>query len=227
VHRLHYDSMLVRPQDLTAAARIRQAALEGFARSGVASTSLRDVARAAGVSPGLVQHHYRSKAALREAVDQYVIEVAAAALEGLEEVSDPEDLIAALGDRLTLIVREHHHALLYVARGAAEGDESALKLFDAFVALADEQIKRLDEAGLVRNGIDLRWAALHAVVGKLGTALFEPAINRHLETPWRTPEQLERWNRAGTDSFRWGVIKPEAGAVGVRRKPARRPARSA
>jgi len=43
--------------DLNAAARIRNAALEGFAANGVAATSIRDVAAAAGVSPGLVQHH--------------------------------------------------------------------------------------------------------------------------------------------------------------------------
>jgi AcrR family transcriptional regulator len=44
------------PSDLSTYARIRNAALEGFATRGVAATSIRDVATAAGVSPGLVQH---------------------------------------------------------------------------------------------------------------------------------------------------------------------------
>src|SRR2546428_4250086 len=62
-----------RDSDLTAAARIRNAALRHFAARGVAATSIRDVARAARVSPGLVQHHFRSKARLRRAVDEFVI----------------------------------------------------------------------------------------------------------------------------------------------------------
>ena len=59
--------------DLTAAARIREAALRRFAERGVAATSIRDVAKAAGVSPGLVQHHFRSKARLRRAVADHVM----------------------------------------------------------------------------------------------------------------------------------------------------------
>src|SRR2546428_5669021 len=62
-----------RDSDLTAAARIRNAALRHFAARGVAATSIRDVARAARVSPGLVQHHFRAKARLRRAVDEFVI----------------------------------------------------------------------------------------------------------------------------------------------------------
>ena len=59
----------VTPQtDLTPAARIRDAALARFARDGLADTSIRDVARTAGLSPGLVQHHFKTKANLRDAV---------------------------------------------------------------------------------------------------------------------------------------------------------------
>src|SRR5437762_10750424 len=59
--------------DLTAAARIREAALRLFAEHGVSGASIRDVAKAAGVSPGLVQHHFRSKARLRRAVEESVV----------------------------------------------------------------------------------------------------------------------------------------------------------
>src|SRR5204862_374092 len=65
----------IRPvsDDLTSYARIRNAALELFASRGVAGTSIRDVARAAGVSPGLVQHHFGTKAGLQQAVDECVV----------------------------------------------------------------------------------------------------------------------------------------------------------
>src|SRR6059036_3345275 len=56
--------------DLTAKARIRGAAMKLFAAEGVAASSLRAVARAAGVSPGLVVHHFGSKQGLVRAVDE-------------------------------------------------------------------------------------------------------------------------------------------------------------
>ena len=59
--------------DLTAYARIRNAALELYADKGPARTSIREVARAAGVSPGLVQHHFGTKQNLLRAVNEFVI----------------------------------------------------------------------------------------------------------------------------------------------------------
>jgi AcrR family transcriptional regulator len=60
---------------LTTIERIRNAALQIVAGQGVSGTSLRAVAAAAGVSLGLVQHHFATKAGLIEAVDDYVFAV--------------------------------------------------------------------------------------------------------------------------------------------------------
>ena len=57
--------------ELTTVERIRNAALRIVAVQGVAGTSLRAVAAAAGVSLGLVQHHFATKAGLIKAVDDY------------------------------------------------------------------------------------------------------------------------------------------------------------
>ncbi len=53
--------------------RIRNAALKIFAAQGASATSLRTVAAAAGVSLGLVQHHFATKAGLIKAVDDHVL----------------------------------------------------------------------------------------------------------------------------------------------------------
>ncbi|MGH3750942.1 MAG: helix-turn-helix domain-containing protein, partial [Micromonosporaceae bacterium] len=52
-------------EDLTARARIRDAALRLFAERGIGPATIRDIAKAAGVSSGLVRHHFGSKEALR------------------------------------------------------------------------------------------------------------------------------------------------------------------
>ena len=55
------------PEDLTARARIRDAALLHFGEQGFDRATIREIARTAGVSSGLVRHHFGSKQALREA----------------------------------------------------------------------------------------------------------------------------------------------------------------
>lgn len=61
-------------EDLTAKARIRNTALDLYAQYGEERISLRAVASEAGVTLGLVQHHFKTKAGLREAVDQLVVD---------------------------------------------------------------------------------------------------------------------------------------------------------
>ena len=58
--------------DRTAKARIRDAAIVCFAEHGIAATTARKVATAAGVSPGLVMHHFGSMEGLRAACDRHV-----------------------------------------------------------------------------------------------------------------------------------------------------------
>jgi AcrR family transcriptional regulator len=193
--------------DLTSLARIRNAALESFARDGAAATSIRDVAKEAGVSPGLVQHYFATKAALVEAVNGHVVAIATDAFSDLAESSSPVEAQQELGDRVTAFVREHPTAVLYVARAAADGDRAALAIFDAFIAIAQRQWQRLADHDLLRPGTDLTWTSLHAVVLVLGTVLLRGAVERHLPQPFYTPEQLERWNAVSNALFREGTYR--------------------
>jgi AcrR family transcriptional regulator len=61
------------PEDLTARARIRDAAITLFAERGIGPATIRDIAQAAGVSSGLVRHHFGSKEGLRRACDDYAM----------------------------------------------------------------------------------------------------------------------------------------------------------
>jgi AcrR family transcriptional regulator len=62
----------VTADDLTARARIRDAAITCFAATGFGAT-VRQIAARAGVSPGLLNHHFGSKEALREQCDAEVL----------------------------------------------------------------------------------------------------------------------------------------------------------
>jgi AcrR family transcriptional regulator len=200
--------MAMQPSDLTAFARIRNAALELYAAQPIEATSVRDVARAAGVSPGLVQHYFPTKAALRECVNEHVVAIATAAFTDLDSSNSPPESAEELGQRITAFIRDHPTALAYVARAVIEHDEAAVGLFDAFVALAHAQWTRLADDGLLHDDADIEWASLHVVVLNMATLLMEAAINRHLPSPILSPEGLERWRVANTTLFRQGVYRP-------------------
>jgi AcrR family transcriptional regulator len=216
----HGSELPVRESDLSTQARIRNAALAGFAANGVAGTSIRDIASAAGVSPGLVQHHFRTKAGLRAAVDEYVVAVAAEAFADLV----PEDSQAAwagMGDVVTAWVARNTLALRYLARALAEADDAAAEMLRSLLRLADEKwLQPLARADALREDLDRDWAAIHVLIFNLACVLFEPAISRQLAEPFFTPAQLERWNTATTELYRHALIKPErpSSAPGKRRR---------
>jgi AcrR family transcriptional regulator len=195
--------------DLTTFARIRNAALEGFARDGVAATSIRDVAKMAGVSPGLVQHHFPNKAALAETVNDHVISMAVAAFADVPTARSTVDASDELGRRVTTLIHEHPDALRYVARACSEADPGALKLFDTFVSIAEKQWKRLAKDDLLRADTDQQWTALNTIIFNLAPLLFQTALDRHLPDPFLSPQGLERWQAAGTKLFRHGIYQPE------------------
>ncbi|MFC4906687.1 TetR/AcrR family transcriptional regulator [Actinomadura gamaensis] len=215
--------MPVQPSDLSTYARIRNAALQGFADKGVAATTIRDVASAAGVSPGLVQHHFGTKAGLRKAVNDYVIAVAVETFRGLVRDDDAGDgdrgtgdggngdggdgdgarVWGAMGDTVTAWVGDNAVALRYLARALAEGDGEAARIFDALIEIARSGwLAPLDRAGRLRADADRDWAAIHVVVFNLACVFLEPAISRHLPEPFFSADQLRRWNAATTELYR-------------------------
>jgi TetR/AcrR family transcriptional regulator, regulator of cefoperazone and chloramphenicol sensitivity len=115
------------PEDLTARARIRDAALAQFAERGYAGTTLKGIAEIAGFSIGLVQHHFGSKEDLRQACDTYARDT----LGDLDsygvtggEINDPAFLAQMQHGPLMLVVR-------YVARAMVDGSSAAAEFFDS------------------------------------------------------------------------------------------------
>ncbi|MFC9977813.1 TetR/AcrR family transcriptional regulator [Spirillospora sp. NPDC127200] len=123
-------------EDLTARARIRDAALLQFAELGVSGATIRGIADAAGVSPGLVQHHFGTKEALRQACDDYAIEAIRQtkqkALDG--GMGDPGFLSVAMNTALPI--------QRYVARALVDGSPAAAQLFDDAVAFSEDILGR-------------------------------------------------------------------------------------
>jgi TetR/AcrR family transcriptional regulator, regulator of cefoperazone and chloramphenicol sensitivity len=105
--------------DLTARARIRDAAMTLFAEKGIEAATIREIAQAAGVSSGLLRHHFGSKEGLRDACDEYAL-----------------GRITALGVQFTdtnllgRITPEIMKFQRYLIRSVMDGSPAALAVFD-------------------------------------------------------------------------------------------------
>lgn len=185
--------------------KIRNAALVNFAARGVAATSLREVACAAGVSIGLVQHHFGTKAGLVDAVDRYVVEVIQTTL-----ASGPgPTTLEAFGQKVTALLVQHPIVVDYLARSLVEVTPVGSSIFDTLIEQGLIRWERRAEEGLARDDLDHTWAALNPVLLFFGTVLLRPHIERHLPGPFTSPAQLERWGVAVNDMLRRGQMRPE------------------
>ncbi|CDO06620.1 TetR/AcrR family transcriptional regulator [Mycolicibacterium cosmeticum] len=130
--------------DLTAAARIRDAAIEQFGQHGF-GTSVRAIAAAAGVSPGLVIHHYGSKDKLRLACDEYI---AAAILETKSETiqsTDPASWFAQLAE-----IESFAPAMAYLVRSMQAGGDLSNTLWRKMIDNVEQYIDEGVRAGTVK-----------------------------------------------------------------------------
>jgi AcrR family transcriptional regulator len=129
--------------DLTARARIRDAAITRFAADGVARTSVRAIAKEAGVSPALVIHHFGSKDALRVACDQHVAALVRERKTAAMQAGPGLDPLAALRE-----AGEGPPLLQYLATTLVDGSPQVAELLDEMI---DDAVGYMEEG--VRNGM--------------------------------------------------------------------------
>ena len=164
--------------DLTARARIRDAALARFAEQGAGGATMRDIAERAGVSLALVQYHFASKNGLREACDAYVTEYVRAMVQQVADenrLAEPE-FVAAAQQNGPPVLRYHGRAL-------ADGSPGAAALFDELVALTESALPA---------GKDARAGAAVFVAMRLGVYVLHGHLSRALGVDAMSPEGLAR-----------------------------------
>ena len=190
--------------------RIRRAALKSFATRGAAATSLRSVAADAGVSLGLVQHHFETKAGLIKAVDDYVMSVIIAVV--AQPVSTPpRDSVADMGSRIGTLISEHPEVVDYYGRALVDGSPLGVTIFDTLSAFGTVRWNQRKDNGEVRPEVDLTWATLNSLVLAVGTLILRSHIERQLPNAFGTPELLQRWLDSTTMLLRDGLFVQSAG----------------
>src|SRR3954447_14819853 len=162
-------------QDLTAKARIRDRAIELFAAQGVGATSLRAVAKEAGVSPGLVVHHFGSKEGLCRAVDEAVVQRIELTLAEVPLEGSSTDVLSARADVVVALLSSQPVLCDYLARALLERTEASAELFHRIFDSARRD-RRLVRAGLIRRGTDPFWRTIHQMLLIIGPLLLRGLI---------------------------------------------------
>ncbi len=165
-------------EDLTARARIREAALRHFAEDGYERATIRGIARTAGVSAGLLRHHFGSKDELRQACDDYV----AGVLHRLNAqiLSAPGDVASARSATKRF--------QRYLARALADGSPAVGPIFDEMVTLTEQWLERADNNRTDRPAIDRRMRAALLTAMAAGIPLLHEHVSRALGTDMFGPE---------------------------------------
>jgi AcrR family transcriptional regulator len=133
-------------EDLTGRARIREAAIRRFGRDGFGAW-VRAIAADAGVSPGLVIHHFGSKDALRAACDEHVLRVIREA--EIEAFTGPGDLlgyVSELDDYVPLVG--------YLVQALLAGGDLAATLLDRKTKDAEGYLEDAVAAGRMKPSRD-------------------------------------------------------------------------
>lgn len=203
---LYTRAVPVQPDDLTAKARIREAALELFASGGIASTSLRSVAARAGVSPSLITHHFGSKMALRKSVDAAVLDAFDQALASVEVAGSPEAVSDQINTAIAGIIGGDRAVREYIGRSLVEATDASQQLFDSLTDLIIDGLGTLESAGFVRRGTDETWRAYAVLFIILGPILLGRQLEARLDTDAFAPEVVAARSASNVDLMRHGLF---------------------
>ncbi|QIS01605.1 TetR family transcriptional regulator [Nocardia brasiliensis] len=163
--------------DLTAKARIRNAAMDLFAQYGESRVSLRAIAAEAGVTLGLVQHHFKTKAGLRDAVDQLVGEYFYQAVHSIPGTGTPAEVASARDEAVREMLRENPAVVNYLRRAILEPEPAQLQFLERLVELVRSEVVSLREAGLASTRRRESTQVIAILVRQLGELLLAPLID--------------------------------------------------
>ncbi len=186
------------PADLTARARIRDAAFELIAAQGERGTTIRAIAKAAGTSSTLIIHHYGSKQGVIEAVDTWVRSLLLIATEDDAAAGSAAEANVRRLAAFERLLDEQPLLRMYLRRMLLEQTQHGLDWFARMVQDCATDLSRRAQTGLARPADDEE--AVAAVLTVI--ALVPLLLPRHLEHALgEGTTSLDRWTAASSDIF--------------------------
>jgi AcrR family transcriptional regulator len=195
-------------EDLTAKARIRDAAMALIAERGLAHTSVRAIAERSGVSPALVLHHFGSKQSVFDEVSRWVLDAMHQATSEAAAGATPAEAhkrrIAAM-DRLMGQVPNLGE---YLRQLLLDPSPDGIAWFQTAVSNTVADLKVREKEGMARRSSDIRAEAAMLVILSMAPVYFRPFLEEALSTDFSDQKALKRWRKAETELFTSALYPP-------------------
>ena len=179
-------------QDLTAKARIRNAALDLYASQGEDRTSMRAIAAAAGVTAGLLVHHYGTKDHIRDAVEELIIDYFRQAIARAPADGTPADIAAARDAAVAEMLAANPEVVNYLSRALLDPAGPKGQLLERLTELTSTEVSQLRRTGRASMKPAESAQVIGVMIRQLGHLFLQPM----LDAMWR---QLAAPDTPGTD----------------------------
>lgn len=168
--------------DRTTSARLRDACIEIVSDAGAKAATARAVADRAGVSLGLIRHHFGSMGELLHACDRHVAGLVRARKEEAIAAGSAFDALGAV--RAT----GSDHIMGYLAMRLGDDADGINDLVDVMIADAEGYITSSVEAGLMTPSADEHARAAMLTIYALGSLALHKHLGRHFDLDIRSTE---------------------------------------
>ncbi|MET0419746.1 MAG: TetR family transcriptional regulator [Actinoplanes sp.] len=182
--------------DLTARARIRDAAITLFAERGIDGATIRDIAQAADVSSGLLRHHFGSKEGLRDACDEHAL----SELTGISGRLTTLGVLDTLTPRTLLLQR-------YLIRSTMDGSPQGNAIFDRMIEYGEKWFQSTD----LKSANPRAFVAVLSAM-KMSMFTMRDQLSRALGVDVGEPEGWSRMLQASIEIFSHPLLSPELAA---------------
>jgi len=171
-----------------------------FTERGMDGATIRDIAKEAGVSGGLVRHHFGSKDDLRAACDSY-------ALDQIMRIKEQAVLGGQLANPSFMSATQPTVLLLYryLARSLVDGSPAAAAMFDEMVELGEAWLTKHNPGQMA----DPRGYSAVLVAMQTGMLMMHGQLSRWLGADIFTPAGHLRLTEALIDFFSQPLLSPE------------------
>lgn len=186
--------------DLTAPARIRLAAIDQFGRHGF-DIGVRAIAEAAGVSLGLIRHHFGSKDGLRAACDEQILHE----IRELEhEYVESDDFAGAALDNI-LRADEFQPMARYILQTLRAGGDLARDFVERTIIDAENYLRIGEEKGEIKPTENPTARARHVVMTKYGALMLQHVLyGDDLDGAWNA--FVDNQTLAGLEVYTHGLF---------------------
>ncbi|WP_308209447.1 TetR/AcrR family transcriptional regulator [Allokutzneria sp. A3M-2-11 16] len=199
-------------EDLTARARIRDAALRHFGEHGFDRATIRGIAATAEVSSGLVRHHFGSKEALRDACDAHLARM-------VSEINDRVRADPAPGEvnYVSVSLAAVGPYRDYIRRALVEG--RAEPLFDKVVELSADWMAEADKKRSDRPVVTRQARATVSTAMALAVTMLHEHVSRGLGVDVFSPDGEDLLARVLLDLHSHPMLSPDEAAAMRARLP--------